>query len=122
VNAPDLPLSVEVQHLDPAIVVVRVTGELDTFTAPAVELQLTAAQADQPPPATLIIDLSDVAFMSSAGLALLLAHHEQCDDQGKRLYVVTGNNRSVLRPVRVTGLDTILNLADTVAQVTGEDR
>jgi anti-anti-sigma factor len=122
VNAPDLPLSVEVQHLDPAIVVVRITGELDTFTAPAVELQLTAAQADQPPPATLIIDLSDVAFMSSAGLALLLAHHEQCDDQGKRLYVVTGNNRSVLRPVRVTGLDTILNLADTVAQVTGEDR
>lgn len=120
-NAPDLPLSVEVQRLDPATVVVRVTGELDTLTAPAVEAQLATVQADLVAPSTLIVDLSDVAFMSSAGLALLVAHHERSLDQGNRLYVVTGNNRSVLRPVRVTGLDTVLNLADTVAQVTGKE-
>jgi len=120
VNAPNLPLSVEVQRLDPNTVVVRVTGELDTLTAPAVEAQLTTLQADLVTPAALIVDLSDVSFMSSAGLALLVAHHERCVDQGSRLYVVTGNNRSVLRPVRVTGLDTVLNLVDTAAQVTGE--
>jgi anti-sigma B factor antagonist len=121
VNAPDLSLSVEVRRLDPATVVVRVTGELDTLTAPAVEAQLATAQADLVAPSVLIVDLSDVAFMSSAGLALLVAHHERSLDQGNRLYVVTGNNRSVLRPVRVTGLDTVLNLADTVAQVTGKE-
>jgi anti-sigma B factor antagonist len=122
VNAPDLPLSVEVQRLDPSTVVVRVTGELDTLTAPAVETQLTTVQADLVAPAALIVDLSDLSFMSSAGLALLVAHHEQCTDQGNQLYVVTGNNRSVLRPVRVTGLDTVLTLADAVEQITGEDR
>jgi anti-sigma B factor antagonist len=122
VNAPDLPLSVEVQRLDPTTVVVRVAGELDTLTVPAVEAQLTTLQADLVAPAVLIVDLSDVTFMSSAGLALLIGQHERCADQGNRLYVVTGNNRSVLRPTRVTGLDTVLNLADTVAQVTGEDR
>jgi anti-sigma B factor antagonist len=122
VNAPDLPLSVEVQRLDPATVVVRVAGELDTLTAPAVETQLTTVQANLVAPAVLIVDLSDVTFMSSAGLALLIGHHERCAHQGNQLRVVTGNNRSVLRPVRVTGLDTVLNLADTVAQVREEDR
>jgi anti-sigma B factor antagonist len=122
VNAPDLPLSVEVHRLDPNTVVVRVTGELDTLTAPAVETQLTTVHADLVPPAALIVDLSDLSFMSSAGLALLVAHHERCTDQGNQLYVVTGNNRNVLRPVRVTGLDTVLNLADAVGQITGEDR
>jgi anti-anti-sigma factor len=122
VNAPDLPLSVEVQRLDPATVVVRVAGELDTLTAPAVEARLTTLQADLVASAVLIVDLSGVTFMSSAGLALLIGNHERCADRGNRLHVVTSNNRSVLRPVRVTGLDTVLNLADTVAQATGEDR
>lgn len=121
-NAPDLPLCVEVQRRDDAAVVVRVAGELDSLTVPAVDRQLTAVQADLVAPAALVLDLSDLTFMSSAGLALLVTHHEWCAEQGSRLRVVTGNNRSVLRPVRITGLDTVLDLVATVADATGDDR
>lgn len=104
--------------------VVRVAGELDSLTVPAVDTQLTAVQADLVAPAALalVLDLSDLTFMSSAGLALLVTHHEWCAEQGSRLRVVTGNNRSVLRPVRITGLDTVLDLIATVADATGDDR
>jgi anti-sigma B factor antagonist len=122
VNAPDLPLCVEVQRRDDAAVVVRVAGELDSLTVPAVDRQLTAVQAGLVAPAALVLDLSDLTFMSSAGLALLVTHHEWCAEQGSRLRVVTGNNRSVLRPVRITGLDTVLDLVATVADATGDDR
>jgi len=122
VNAPDLPLCVEVQRLSGVAVVVRVTGELDTLTAPAVDARLTDVQADLVGSATLVVDLSDLTFMSSAGLALLDTHHERCAEQGSRLRVVTGDNRSVLRPVRITGLDTVLDLVATVADATRDDR
>ena len=121
-NAPDLPLCVEVQRLSGVAVVVRMTGELDTLTAPAVDAQLTDVQADLVGSATLVVDLSDLTFMSSAGLALLVTHHERCAEQGSRLRVVTGDNRSVLRPLRVTGLDTVLDLVATVADATRDDR
>ncbi|HXT44585.1 MAG TPA: STAS domain-containing protein [Pseudonocardiaceae bacterium] len=121
-NAPDLPLCVDVQRRDDVAVVVRVAGELDTLTAPAVDAQLTDLQADLVESAALVVDLSDLTFMSSAGLALLVTHHERCAEQGSRLRVVTGNNRTVLRPVRITGLDTVLNLVATVADATGDDR
>ena len=121
-NAPDLPLSIAVQRREDTAVVVRVAGELDSLTAPAVDAQLTAVQTGLVAPAALIVDLSDLTFMSSAGLALLVTHHERCAEQGSQLRVVTGNNRSVLRPVRITGLDTVLHLVATVADATGDDR
>jgi anti-sigma B factor antagonist len=122
VNAPDLPICIKVQRRDDAVVVLRVAGELDTLTGPAVDTQLAAVEDDLAVAATLVLDLSDLTFMSSAGLALLVTHHERCAEQGSRLRVVTGNNRSVLRPVRITGLDTVLDLAATVADATGDDR
>lgn len=121
-NAPDLPICIKVQRRDDAVVVLRVAGELDTLTGPAVDTQLAAVEDDLAVAATLVLDLSDLTFMSSAGLALLVTHHERCAEQGSRLRVVTGNNRSVLRPVRITGLDTVLDLAATVADATGDDR
>jgi anti-sigma B factor antagonist len=119
-NAPDLPLCIEVQYQDDATVIVRISGELDTLTAPAVDTQLTAVETDLVAPAAVVVDLSDLTFMSSAGLALLVSHHERCAEQGSRLCVVTGNNRSVLRPVRITGLDTVLHVVATVADATGD--
>ncbi|MBV8994998.1 MAG: STAS domain-containing protein [Pseudonocardiales bacterium] len=121
-NAPDLPLCIEVQRRDDATVVVRLTGELDSLTVPAVDTELTAVESDLVAPAAVILDLSDLTFMSSAGLALLVTHHERCAEQGSRLRVVTGDNRSVLRPVRITGLDTVLDLVATVADATGDNR
>jgi anti-sigma B factor antagonist len=123
VTAPDLPRCIEVQRRNEGeAVVVRVTGELDTMTVPLLENQLIAVEADLVAPAPLVLDLSDLGFMSSAGLVLLVTNHERCTEQGSRMWVVTGDNRRVLRPVLITGLDADLNLVATVADALHKDR
>ncbi len=101
--------------------VVQVSGELDTVTGPVLEAQLTAAEADLVAPAPLVLDLSDLSFMSSAGLVLLVTHRERCAELGSRLRVVTGGNRRVLRPVQITGLDADLDLVSTIADALHND-
>ena len=66
--APPPPLTVVVHHL-PAVVV-DVGGELDAFTAPRLLATLQAAL--RAGPRVLIVDLSAVQFMGSAGISVLL--------------------------------------------------
>jgi anti-anti-sigma factor len=82
------------------IAVVRVDGEVDMVTAPAVESQVVALLKERP--RVLVIDLTAVRFFSSAGLAVLaLAHRES--DVSTELRVVA-NDPAVLRPLELTGL------------------
>jgi anti-sigma B factor antagonist len=82
------------------IAVVRVDGEVDMVTAPALESQVVALLGEKP--RVLVIDLTGVRFFSSAGLAVLaLAHREA--DEGTELRVVA-NDSAVLRPLELTGL------------------
>lgn len=88
-------------------VVVRAAGELDMLTAPRLSTQLDLAEAIVVPPAPVVLDLSGLMFLGSAGLSVLLAHHERCAKLGSRLEIVPGG-RAVTRPLEVTGLDQIL--------------
>jgi anti-sigma B factor antagonist len=73
----------------------------------------TAAQAVAVPPGPVVLDLTDVSFLPSTGLALLVTHHDRCADHGSPLRVVAAH-RQVLRPIRITGLDQKLVIASTV--------
>ncbi|EWM10703.1 STAS domain-containing protein [Kutzneria sp. 744] len=82
------------------VAVVRVDGEVDMVTAPALESQVVALLGEKL--RMLVIDLTGVRFFSSAGLAVLaLAHREA--DEGTQLRVVA-NDAAVLRPLELTGL------------------
>ena len=91
-------------------VVVRAGGELDMLTAPRLSRQLDLAEAIVVPPAPVVLDLTGVTFMASAGLSVLVAHHRRCADLGSRLAIVA-NSRAVTRPVKLTGLDKYLAVA-----------
>jgi anti-sigma B factor antagonist len=93
-------------------VVVRVAGDLDMATAAQLEAQLLAAEAAVVPPAPVVLDLTGVRFMSSSGLALLVQSHQRCVALGSPLRVVA-DNRAVLRPIELTGLDHLLMLVPT---------
>ena len=89
---------------DPDIVLVTIAGDLDIGTVPQATAFLT--QAIALPPRHLILDLSGVQFLSSSGLALLIA--AQPDDgttHGPQLHLlgVTGN-RPVERPLALIGV------------------
>lgn len=88
-------------------VVVQAGGDLDILTAPRLSTQLDLAEAIVVPPAPVILDLTQLNFLGSAGLSVLLTHHKRCAELGSRLEIVPGG-RAVTRPLEMTGLDKVL--------------
>lgn len=88
-------------------VVVQAGGDLDILTAPRLSTQLDLAEAIVVPPAPVILDLTQLKFLGSAGLSVLLTHHKRCAELGSRLEIVPGG-RAVTRPLEMTGLDKVL--------------
>jgi anti-anti-sigma factor len=104
-----LPIDVVLDRPSPGVVVASVSGELDMLTAPRLRAVVTAEVADC---AVLVIDLSGVSFLGSAGLAVLVeASHEAARRQVELRVVATG--RTVRRPLEITGLDEVLTTFPT---------
>jgi anti-anti-sigma factor len=67
-----------------------------------------------PPPLT-IIDITDVPYMDSAGMGLVMNHYVRCQTRGARL-VVSGANNRVMDLFKVTKVDSILPLVKTIEE------
>ena len=65
-----------------------------------------------------MLDLSDVTFLGSAGLAVLVAAKDAADARGHTLRLVCGS-RIVTRALEATGLLTLFDVADGVPQALG---
>ena len=92
----------------PDTIVLTATGELDMMTAPDLENAVREALSEQP--AVLVIDLTNVEFLSSAGIAVLLFAHS---DDRVPLRVVAAE-RIVLRPLELSGLTSELAIHPTL--------
>jgi anti-sigma B factor antagonist len=108
-------LGVEHHWVD-RLVVVAVAGEVDALTAPQLSAAIGVALAGSP--AGLIIDLSQVDFLASAGLGLLIATHDDVTPD-VRFGVVAGGV-AVRRAITVLGLDSVLTLYRTVEDALGD--
>jgi anti-sigma B factor antagonist len=95
--------------------VVHVVGEIDTLTAPVLRAQLDEHIPAMP---LLVLDLSDVTFLGSAGLAVLVAGKDAADARGHTLRLVCGS-RIVTRALEATGLLTLFDTADGVPEALG---
>ena len=82
-------------------VLLTVTGEVDSSTAPQLREVLDAAFADGVP--ALTIDLDAVTFLDSAGLCVLAAIHRRAVRQAVTMRVLA-SSRAVIRPLQITGL------------------
>jgi anti-anti-sigma factor len=91
-------------------VVVHAAGEIDLDSASAFQDGLDGLEAVTGP---AVVDLTEVTFLGSAGLSLLVQHHLRCREAGVRMRVVTGN-RFVARTIALTGLADTLALYDTL--------
>jgi anti-sigma B factor antagonist len=91
--------------------VLHVVGEVDTLTAPVLRTRLDEHLAEVE---LLVLDLTDVTFLGSAGLAVLVGARDEADRVGHRLRLVPGS-RIVVRALEATGLLTLFELADTAA-------
>ncbi len=71
-DAEPVPPAVQIDaHVDPGgAQIVTLRGELDSSNAPSLTTALAPITAQQPP--RLIFDLTDLSFMDSAGIAVLI--------------------------------------------------
>jgi anti-anti-sigma factor len=93
-----------------------VAGEVDLATAPQLDAALAGLlSADR---ARVVLDLSEVTFLASRGIAVLIDAHELALDRGVELHLVV-TRPQVHRILEMTGLLAVLpwhaNLADVDA-------
>ena len=101
-------------------VVVRAVGDIDHASAPVLAAALRAGCVAVRRPHPLVVDLTGVRLFSAAGLALLATTKRQCHERGVPLRVVA-THRGVLRPLRITGMDALLDVTSSLAEALGPD-
>lgn len=94
------------------VAVVHVSGEIDLATCDVVEEAVFARLAERP--ATLVIDLSRVGFMGSAGLSLLVQAAKEAEQLATPLHIVVAS-LPVLRSLEISGLDSFLPISRSVS-------
>ncbi|HEY1499357.1 MAG TPA: STAS domain-containing protein [Acidobacteriaceae bacterium] len=105
------PLTLEsVAGQAPGCRILRVTGPLTLNTL--FEFQNTL-RAD--PPLALVLDLTGVPYMDSAGMGAIINYFVSCQRHGRKL-VVVGVNGRVLELFRMTKVEALLTMKETVAE------
>ena len=92
------------KKLDGTTLSVSVTGHIDTVTAPQLEAELVLDAVEE-----LVIDISGVTYVSSAGLRVFLSAYKTMAK--KRGMTIVGAQPAVLEVFRITGFASIFKLA-----------
>jgi len=81
---------------------------------------ILGAALESAPGRWVAVDLSEVTFMDSAGLAALARAAAQYDEQDRSL-VIRNPSRAVLRVLTLTGLDALIASSDSLSADAGAD-
>jgi anti-sigma B factor antagonist len=90
-------------------VVLDLAGELDVVGAPALGAEIERIIADRP--RRLLVDLADLDFLDSAGLATLVHGLNQADAAGVE-FALASPNRRCYELLEVTRLDDVFKIID----------
>ena len=85
-------------------IILEVTGRLDTITAPALDKTINDNLGEAK---SIILDLKNLEYISSAGLRVLLATHKKMKGALKLINV----QESVMEVFEITGFADILEIA-----------
>jgi anti-sigma B factor antagonist len=105
-----LRLGIDVRRVQD-LPVLFVTGEIDIYTAPLFKQAVVNLVSDGN--SNVIIDLSGVSFMDSSGFGTLLGATKRLRPLGGGLHLA-GANSTIQRMLRLTRLDTIMQIHDSV--------
>jgi len=94
--------------------VVTATGEIDLATSPALRTRLQDAIGRH---RTVIVDLSDVTFIDSTGLGVLIGGLRRVNEAGGEMRVVIADPR-VLKIFEITGLTGLFSIHSSLAEAT----
>ncbi|MEE8601271.1 STAS domain-containing protein [Euzebya tangerina] len=98
--------------------VVAVSGEVDVYTAPTLREHLNGRIADGA--TDLVVDLSDVGFMDSTGLGVLVGALKRLRQAGGDMQVIC-TSEPVLKIFRITGLEGVLGVVTSPEELSSSD-
>ena len=87
---------------------VKLDGRLDTNTAPELEKELKEALSGV---GELVFDFSDLKYISSAGLRLILSTQKTMNQQGT--LVIENVNDLIMEIFETTGVDDVLTIKES---------
>jgi anti-sigma B factor antagonist len=101
----DLPSAFEItESVEPHGVRVGVSGELDVAVIDRLQQRLDSlARAGE----TVVLDLSELSFIDSSGLNVIVTTFRQAEREGWQLRVDPNMSAPVLRVVKLMGLDAV---------------
>jgi anti-sigma B factor antagonist len=92
------------------ISVVSVSGTVDMITAPKLEAAIGSAAKTSP--SAIVVDFTDVEFLASAGMGVLVAAHGDLTPDVKLVVVADGPATS--RPLKLVGIADVVDLFATL--------
>ena len=101
---------------EPAGTVIEAVGEVDLTTAPQLREALLGA-VGHTGKSGVIVDLSKVDFIDSAGLALLVEARKRLSPEGRTLSVLLTPGRQPERVLKLGRFDTIMTLAHSLDEI-----
>jgi anti-sigma B factor antagonist len=113
-----IEFAIEDRRIDGKAHVVAVTGEVDLFTAPEFKQRVMApiaAGVDR-----VIVDLTETTFIDTSSLGALIGAHRRLQQRGGR-HVVACDTEAIVKTFRITGLDGVFTIVNSVQTALGED-
>jgi anti-anti-sigma factor len=101
-TSPTSPMRLHVSRLPAEIAVIGVAGEVDLSNT--ADLEAALARHLRAGPLRLVVDLSEVRFLSVGGMRVLLRTRRLAEECGVEFAVEPGDSRSVNRMLAITPL------------------
>jgi anti-sigma B factor antagonist len=92
--------------------IVKLGGELDLYNAPQVRDALTEACADLP--GRVVVDLSEVEFIDSTALGVLIEARTKLDNH--RAFLLAAPGLETRRALEISGLDRHFGVHESVSE------
>lgn len=100
----------------PSPSVVKLSGDIDVFLKSKLQAELQRLSDD----GVLILDLTEVRFIDSAGLSVLVDAHKRATRTGGTVRLVLKEDQQVYRILQITGLTRIFRIfPDAAAAIAG---
>lgn len=105
---------------DAEAVVVIASGEIDLYTSTLLRSQLWRT-IEETAANLVVLDASNIVFISSGGLAVLVTAAQLAEQCRKRFRVITGDQRVIPRALHIAGLDRLVTTYATYSKVLSAD-
>lgn len=101
------PTTVKIDERPSGLKLIQIHGDLDSVGTQMVEEPLSSALADRT--SRVLIDLANVSFISSAGMAMLLVKGKMLRRAGGNMYLASATER-VREVLALAGFNELFNL------------